>query len=47
MDAQTADMITVYAISVERMNGKEMALPALSELARKRQDQNAERAALA
>jgi hypothetical protein len=46
MDAQTADMITVYAISVERMNGKEMALPALSELARKRQDQNAERAAL-
>jgi nitroimidazol reductase NimA-like FMN-containing flavoprotein (pyridoxamine 5'-phosphate oxidase superfamily) len=25
------DMITVYAISVERMTGKEMALPALSE----------------
>jgi hypothetical protein len=24
-------MITVYAISVERMTGKEMALPALSE----------------
>jgi hypothetical protein len=25
------DMITVYAISVERMTGKEMALPPLSE----------------
>jgi hypothetical protein len=25
------DIITVYAISVERMTGKEMAFPALSE----------------
>ena len=25
------DVITVYAISIERMTGKEMALPALSE----------------